>query len=378
MLNFVQIKDRSTITKCLGSGTFGTVEAHGNVAKKYYTPEHGTGMGTFALNEIVTYRRLGDINVQMQHLLSEDKNGFTVHNALSMPLYKISLHEWAVLQPYSIRLKWVERHAKRLYEAIQHNHSLDIVHCDLKPDNILLDNDNFPHIIDYGSARINLRAGMSFINASPHYCGPEYNDNMITSHVDYWSLGAILYFVLTKRLVNECKDISMIQSSDVYHSIEDMFDLTPETNRVIRSCLTYNPILRSPKIRAVEEEEKYFVRLTPSDEAYKSKFLSDDEYYDITDPHKKTQVIRLAIDIWDRYLSNCEVENYETSFKACICIARKFLRFETVNMSSGEIMEEQLILNNCDYIFFYGSNSPQHRRLTCRVYPPDHRNVPYH
>lgn len=377
MLNFIQIKDRSTITKCLGSGSFGTVEAHGTVAKKYYIPESGTGINTFALNEIITYRRLGDINVEMQHLLSEDKNGFTVHNSLVMPLYKTCLHEWAVLQPYSVRLRWVELHTKRLYERIQHNHSLGVIHCDLKPDNILLDNDNYPHIIDYGSARINLRPGMSFINASPHYCGPEYHDTMITSQVDFWSLGAVLYFVLTKRLVSECKDISLIKSSEVYHSTEDMFELTQETNAILRSCLTYNPLLRSPKTKVLEEEETFFVRLVPSDDDYKSKNLSDDEYYDITDEYSKTQVNRLAIDIWDRYLSNVDVKDYETSFKTCVCIARKFLRFETVEMTSEEIKEEQLILTSCNYMFFYGTNSPQHRRLTCRVYPSDHRNVPY-
>mmetsp|Transcript_6147 Transcript_6147/g.792 ORF Transcript_6147/g.792 Transcript_6147/m.792 type:complete len:212 (+) Transcript_6147:1707-2342(+) len=80
-----------------------------------------------------------------------------------------------------------------LIEILNHLHERDIIYRDLKPENVMIDEDGYPKLIDFGTAKI--VHGRTFtIVGTPHYMAPE----IITVKgygvtVDYWSLGIILY-----------------------------------------------------------------------------------------------------------------------------------------------------------------------------------------
>ncbi|XP_076031444.1 serine/threonine-protein kinase D3 isoform X2 [Oratosquilla oratoria] len=111
-----------------------------------------------------------------------------------------------------------ERITKFLIEqiliALKHLHSKNIVHCDLKPENVLLSsNSDFPQVklCDFGFARI---IGESSFRRSvvgtPAYLAPEVLRNKgYNRSLDMWSVGVIVYVSLSGTFpFNEDEDIN--------------------------------------------------------------------------------------------------------------------------------------------------------------------------
>ena len=96
-------------------------------------------------------------------------------------------------------------------EAVQFAHEHGTLHRDLKPANILLDQDDTPHITDFGLAKVldgiddDSRSELTAsgqILGTPSYMSPEQAEgkpNLVGPAADIYSLGAILYACLTGR-----------------------------------------------------------------------------------------------------------------------------------------------------------------------------------
>ncbi len=84
-----------------------------------------------------------------------------------------------------------------------HTRPSPIIHCDLKPANIIIDPDGGAHVCDFGLAR-NMKTdstvGDGEITGTPSYMSPEQAQGLsseIDARTDVWAIGAILYELVT-------------------------------------------------------------------------------------------------------------------------------------------------------------------------------------
>jgi hypothetical protein len=106
----------------------------------------------------------------------------------------------------------------RVCEAVQFAHQNLVVHRDLKPDNILVADDSTPRLLDFGTAKLLSPAlanpGSEFTREgfqsfTPQYASPEQVlGNPITTASDTYSLGVLLYLLLTGSLPYQLKELT--------------------------------------------------------------------------------------------------------------------------------------------------------------------------
>jgi serine/threonine-protein kinase len=94
--------------------------------------------------------------------------------------------------PLALALRWVSEAA----DAIQHAHERGVIHCDLKPSNLLLDAAGHVRVTDFGLARSLADDGPSLHGGTVGYLAPEQAEGAVSPRTDVHGLGAVLYALL--------------------------------------------------------------------------------------------------------------------------------------------------------------------------------------
>ena len=155
------------------------------------------------------------------------------------------------------------RIAKQTAAGLSAAHDQGLVHRDVKPANILLE-DNVDRVLlsDFGLARAVDDASLTrtgVIAGTPHYMSPEQaRGDAIDTRSDQFSLGSVLYFMLTGRppfRANGAMGVLHRICTESHRSIEQLnSDVPREVAELIDRLLEKDSTKRFPSMHAVELE----------------------------------------------------------------------------------------------------------------------------
>ncbi|XP_013388196.1 serine/threonine-protein kinase 17A-like isoform X1 [Lingula anatina] len=150
----------------------------------------------------------------------------------------------------SFKEKEVIHLMRQIMEGLVFLHDRNVVHLDLKPQNILLTNPH-PHgdvkLCDFGFARlVNYGEDIRDIIGTPDYVAPEVlSYEPIGTYTDIWSVGVLVYVMLTgcSPFAGEDKQETFLNISQVNLDFpEDLFcDISENAIDFISKCLVRQP-----------------------------------------------------------------------------------------------------------------------------------------
>lgn len=156
---------------------------------------------------------------------------------------------------------------KGVCEGLHYLHKEQIVHLDLKPANILLDNDMVPKITDFGISRcfgeLQTHVVTSKLIGSMGYLAPEFYNGKISFKSDIYSLGIIIIEILTGD--KDYPEVEKVQEHWSHKLKGSQKEVQLEQIRVCtelgQSCLGYNP-----ETRPCAETINHILKQTESEE----------------------------------------------------------------------------------------------------------------
>ena len=136
----------------------------------------------------------------------------------------------------------------QLASALDHAHKHNIIHCDIKPQNIVLTEAMVPKIVDFGISRIVSNETMAFtasVVGSVHYFSPEQAQGLaVTAQSDIYSLGIVFYEMLTGKVPFDGNNAVSVARKQVEEQAPPLKEYWPEApdalQRIIDKALAKN------------------------------------------------------------------------------------------------------------------------------------------
>ncbi|XP_029611118.1 MAP/microtubule affinity-regulating kinase 3 isoform X6 [Salmo trutta] len=147
------------------------------------------------------------------------------------------------------RMKEKEARAKfrQIVSAVQYCHQKNIVHRDLKAENLLLDADMNIKIADFGfSNEFTMGSKLDTFCGSPPYAAPELfqGKKYDGPEVDVWSLGVILYTLVSGSLPFDGQNLKELRERVLRGKYRIPFYMSTDCENLLKRFLVLNPSKR--------------------------------------------------------------------------------------------------------------------------------------
>ena len=240
---------RYQIIEELGKGGMGKVyrvldkKLNEEVALKLIKPDIASDKNTIERfkNELRLARKIRQKNVGSMYELLEEKgiHFITMEYVSGQDLKKL------IRQTGQLTIGKAVSIAKQICDGLSEAHSLGVVHRDLKPNNIMIDQGGNARIMDFGIARAvkgESITGPGVMIGTPQYMSPEQVEGKDVDHrSDIYSLGIILYELLTDRVPFEGDTpltVGVKQKTETPEDPSSYNERIPDDlNRLILRCL---------------------------------------------------------------------------------------------------------------------------------------------
>jgi protein kinase-like protein len=140
--------------------------------------------------------------------------------------------------------------------ALAFAHHRGVIHRDVKPANIMIDENGWAVMTDFGIAKVddghNLTATGTAVG-SPHYMAPEQFENQpLTAAADQYALGVVAYEMLTGRKPFEGNSLAEIIKQHLFNKPRDLRqerpDLPASVTDTVARMLAKQPVQRFPDV----------------------------------------------------------------------------------------------------------------------------------
>ncbi len=181
---------------CLGQGTFASVYLGEHVHLKTQAAIKilRTNLWTFDASEFLQEAKT-IANFEHQHIVRVLEFGFQPDNTTPYLVMKYAAHgSLRQRYPRGTRLAPTDilPYLKQLAEALTYTHKQKVVHCDIKPENILLDEQDRLLLADFGIAKLAHQREQN-IRGTPLYMAPEQIQGHSQPASDQYALAVVVY-----------------------------------------------------------------------------------------------------------------------------------------------------------------------------------------
>src|SRR5436190_17270813 len=209
-------------------------------------------------------------NILPIHEISESEEG--------LPFFSMKYAEGGSLRTAAPGLRTKPRESVRLMakiaRAIAYAHGKGVLHRDLQPGNILLDENGEPMVSDFGLAKwldqaSDLTRTLETLG-TPGYIAPEQTEcpaEKLTCAADIYSLGAILFYLLTGRPPFVGPNVLHVIHQAAATPAPRLRSLAPSLDRdletIVGRCLESDPAARYKSAGALAEDLEHWLRREP-------------------------------------------------------------------------------------------------------------------
>ena len=221
------IKDYVVNRKLIGKGSFSTIYKafNTNNNNEYAIKEiiiDKKSIKSTVKREFIVLKKLNHPNIVKLHDLIVDTNYNNIYFVFD---YFKNGDLAKFLDNKPLKEKYCKKYSKQLADGLQYLIKNDILHRDLKPQNILLTDDYNIKIADFGFARkVDKDMLLNTLCGSPMYMAPEIiNKQDYSIKSDLWSVGIIIYQMIYGRVPYEVNNfvqlIKKINSEPINYSV---------------------------------------------------------------------------------------------------------------------------------------------------------------